>query len=45
MTDGDRVIATGETRYADGETFSNLFVMRFDDGRCADFVEWFIKQP
>ncbi len=32
MIDGDRAIATGETRYADGETFSNLFVMRFDDG-------------
>ena len=44
MIDGDRAIATGETRYTDGETFSNLFVMRFDDGRCADFVEWFLRQ-
>jgi hypothetical protein len=45
MIEGERAIASGETRYADGRTFSNLFVMRFDDGRCADFVEWFIEQP
>ena len=46
VIDGERAIATGETRYANGRTFSNLFVMRFDDdGRCADFVEWFIEQP
>jgi hypothetical protein len=25
---------------------SNLFVLRFDaDGRCAEFVEWFIEHP
>ena len=46
MVDGDRAVATGETRYADGRTFSNLFVMRFDgDGRCTEFVEWFMKRP
>jgi hypothetical protein len=46
MIDGDRAVATGETRYADGTVFSNLFVLRFDsDGRCAEFVEWFIEQP
>jgi hypothetical protein len=46
MIDGDRAIATGETSYANGRRFSNLFVMRFDDdGRCGDFVEWFIEQP
>ena len=46
MITGDRAIATGETSYANGRRFSNLFVMRFDDeGRCSDFVEWFIEQP
>jgi hypothetical protein len=40
------VVAGGETRYTDGRTFSNLFVMRFDDaGRCASFVEWYIEHP
>jgi ketosteroid isomerase-like protein len=46
LVDGDRAVATGETRYADGRTFSNLFVMRFDgDGRCSEFVEWYMEQP
>jgi len=46
LVDDDRAVATGETRYADGETFSNLYVLRFDgDGRCAEFVEWFMEQP
>jgi ketosteroid isomerase-like protein len=46
LIDGDRVVAGGETRYTDGRTFSNLFVMRFDDaGRCASFVEWYIEHP
>jgi ketosteroid isomerase-like protein len=46
LVEGDRAVATGETRYADGRTFSNLYVMRFDDdGRCAEFVEWFMEQP
>ena len=46
MLDGDRAVATGESRYADGEVFSNLWVLRFDDdGRCSEFVEWFMLQP
>jgi hypothetical protein len=43
---GDRAIATGETRYARGDVFSNLFDLAFDgDGRCTRFVEWYMKQP
>jgi hypothetical protein len=43
---GARAVATGETRYADGEVFSNLFELEFDaDGRCTRFVEWYIRQP
>jgi ketosteroid isomerase-like protein len=46
LVHGNRAIAEGETRYRSGDAFSNMFVMRFDDGqRCADFVEWFMKQP
>jgi hypothetical protein len=46
LIEDDRAVATGETRYSDGETFSNLWVMRFDgDGRCSEFVEWFMQQP
>ena len=46
VVDGDRAVATGETRYADGRTFSNLFVLAFDaDGRCREFTEWFMEHP
>jgi SnoaL-like protein len=46
MVDGDRAVATGETRYANGRTFSNLFVLAFDgDGRCREFTEWYMEQP
>jgi hypothetical protein len=46
LVDGARAVATGETRYTDGEVFSNLFELEFDaDGRCTRFVEWYIKQP
>lgn len=44
--DGDRAVATGETHYAEGRTYSNLYVMRFDaEGRCSEFVEWFMRHP
>jgi len=45
LIEGDRAIATGETRYADGKVYSNLFELEFDaDGRCSRFVEWFLLQ-
>ena len=44
--EGNRAMATGQTRYADGKTFWNLFVMAFnDDGQCTEFVEWYMLQP
>jgi hypothetical protein len=50
--DGPTAVATGSTRYRDEpggpvtRTFDNCFVIRFDhDGRCAEFVEWFIERP
>ena len=43
---GDRVIATGETRYTDGNVFSNLFDVEFGaDGRCTRFTEWYVHHP
>ena len=46
LVDGDRAVATGETRYAEGRTFSNLFVLAFDgEGRCREFTEWFMEHP
>jgi hypothetical protein len=46
LIDGDRAVATGESRYAEGRAFSNLYVLRFDEeGRCTEFVEWYMEQP
>jgi SnoaL-like domain len=43
--DGEVAVAIGESRYADGRTFSNIFVCRFDgDGRCSEFREWFMEK-
>ena len=45
--DGDVAVAIGESRYpAEGRTYSNVFVCRFDgDGRCSEFREWFMEHP
>jgi len=49
--DGDRASVIGESRYTnpDGslkELYYNSFIIRFDDdGRCADFVEYFMLLP
>jgi ketosteroid isomerase-like protein len=44
--DDEVAVATGESRYADGRTYSNVFVCRFDDdGRCTEFREWFMERP
>lgn len=45
LVEGDRATAVGETRYADGKTYDNLWVLRFDGGRCAEFVEWYMARP
>jgi hypothetical protein len=43
---GETVIAKGETRYATGDVFSNLFELEFaSDGRCASFTEWYVRHP
>ena len=46
LIEGSAAIATGETRYTDGERFSNLFELEFDDdGRCTRFTEWYLRHP
>lgn len=46
LIEGDRAVATGESRYARGDVYSNLFVLSFDaGGRCSSFVEWYVKHP
>lgn len=43
---GDVAVATGESRYANGRTYSNVFACRFDaDGRCTEFREWYMEHP
>jgi hypothetical protein len=46
LIDGRSAVATGETRYATGPVFSNLFELTFDEeGRCTRFVEWYVRHP
>lgn len=39
---GDRAAATGETSYADGGRYFNVFLLRFRDGACCEFTEFFL---
>lgn len=50
--EGDVAVATGASTYLSepggtvDEIYDNCFVIRFDDeGRCAEFTEWFMKRP
>lgn len=52
VVEGSTAVVNGRSTYfeADGKTFSreydNLFLLRFDeDGRCREFVEWFMEKP
>jgi hypothetical protein len=46
LIEGARAVATGQTRYANGKIYSNLYVLRFDgEGRCAEFIEWYMQHP
>ncbi len=46
MVEGDQAVATGTTRYTEGKTYYNLWVLSFAEGcRCAEFVEWFMVPP
>ena len=46
LVQDDRAIVTGVTTYSDGKTFSNLFVIDFDEsGKCRAFTEWYMRHP
>lgn len=46
LVEGERAVATGFTRYSDGEFYWNLWVIRFDEqDLCIEFVEWFMLEP
>jgi hypothetical protein len=42
LVEGDRAIATGWTRYADGQRYWNMFQLVFRDGKCSSFIEWYM---
>jgi ketosteroid isomerase-like protein len=42
--DGDLGFIKGVTTYADGDDYSNLWVIRLsDDGRASEFTEWWME--
>lgn len=43
VVEGDRAIAIGETHYEGAEDYFNSFQLTFRDGRCAEFVEWYME--
>jgi uncharacterized protein (TIGR02246 family) len=48
--DGDRAVAIGTSRYFDAgedgdEMYHNCFLLRFEDGRCAEFTEYWMLEP
>jgi ketosteroid isomerase-like protein len=46
LVHGDRAIVTGVTRYEGGKTYSNLFVIDFDENaKCRSFTEWYMRHP
>jgi uncharacterized protein (TIGR02246 family) len=46
-SDGDLAIVEGTTAYSEPKvTYSNLWLIRLDDeGRCREFVEWWMAHP
>ncbi len=42
---GDRAATTGRTEYTDGSVFHNVFLLRFRDGACCEYTEWFVEEP
>lgn len=46
VVEGRRAVAEGTTSYGDGRLYWNVWALRFDEeGRCAEFVEWFMVSP
>jgi ketosteroid isomerase-like protein len=45
LVSGNQAIAIGETHYMSGKVYTNLWPLTFDDGKCTDFVEWYMTKP
>ncbi len=51
VIEGNLAVVNGRSRYTeeDGVTprtdFDNIFVLRFDDGRCTEYREWYMERP
>jgi hypothetical protein len=45
--DGDLAVITGTSTYTDpAVVYDNCWLVRFDEeGRCREFVEWYMKRP
>lgn len=44
--DGDVAFVEGDTAYARGDHYANLWVIRFaEDGRAGSFTEWYMERP
>jgi uncharacterized protein (TIGR02246 family) len=42
----DLAFVQGQTDYAEeGESYSNLWIIRLMDGRCSQFTEWWMEHP
>ena len=45
-TDGALAFVTGDTLYADGRRYANLWLIRFaEDGRATEYTEWYMRYP
>lgn len=46
VVSGSSAVVVGETRYAGGKTFHNIWQLTFDeDAACTEFVEWHMSPP
>jgi ketosteroid isomerase-like protein len=46
LIDGDQAVIRGDTTYANGDHYENLWVLRLDDaGQCTEFTEWWVIHP
>jgi ketosteroid isomerase-like protein len=43
VVEGDRAVATGTSIYTDLGTFLNCYQLTFREGRCSEFIEWYMQ--
>jgi nuclear transport factor 2 (NTF2) superfamily protein len=40
----DRAASRGRTEYSDGSVYHNVFLLRFRDGACCEYTEWWVQE-